>query len=371
MSRPATDARIPGAPDYCDPGQLEAAALGLLHPAVFDYFAGGAGDESAMQANLAAWQSLRLRPRVLRSVTSVDTATTVLGCPLRVPIAVAPMGFQRLAHPDGERATAMAAGSVGAAMALSTYATVSIEDAAEAAPNAARWFQCYILRDRGYTAELLQRAAASGYRAVLLTADAPAPGDRRRDRRHGYVLPHPPGVAPANLGAGALSAAYSTELATDLGPADIAWVAEVSGLPVAVKGVLHPDDARECLAAGASALVVSNHGGRQLDAAVATAAALRDVVAAAGGAADVLVDGGVRSGADVVRALALGAKSVLVGRPVLWALAAGGQHGVAEFLAWLIADLERCMRMCGTSRLADISPDVLGPELIRTRSGPQ
>jgi 4-hydroxymandelate oxidase len=360
MSTPVTDPPAP-APDFGDPQLLEAAARDRLHPAVFDYFAGGAGDETALRENLSAWRSMRLRTRVLRPVTSVDTTTKVLGCPLDVPIAVAPMGFQRLAHLDGEAATAAAAGTVGAAIALSTYATVSIEDVAAAAPQATRWFQCYVLRDRGYTAELLQRAAASGYRAVLLTADAPAPGDRRRDRRHGYVLPHPPGVAPANLGAGAMTAAYSGELDTGLRPGDIEWIREVSGLPVAVKGVLHPDDARACVQAGAAALVVSNHGGRQLDAAVATAAALDSVVGAVDDAVDVLVDGGIRSGADVVRALALGARAVLLGRPVLWALAAGGQQGVAEYLAWLIADLDRCMRMCGASSLADITADLIAP----------
>jgi 4-hydroxymandelate oxidase len=361
MSMPVTDTHEL-VTDYTDPELLETVAQRLLHPAVFDYFAGGAGDESALRANVAAWQRLRVRPRVLRPVPEVDMSVSVLGSTLRVPIAVAPMGFQRLAHPDGERATAAAAASLHAAMALSTYATVTIEDVAATAPDATRWFQCYVLRDRGHTAELLQRAAASGFRAVLLTADAAAPGDRRRDRRHGYVLPHSPDVAPANLVAGPLSAAFSTELDTELSLDDIAWVAEASGLPVAVKGVLHPSDARDCVAAGAAAVVVSNHGGRQLDAAVATAAALPDIVAAVGGRGDVLVDGGIRSGADVLRALALGARAVLVGRPVLWALAAGGQAGVAQLLAALAADLDRCMRLCGISRLADITPDLLGAD---------
>jgi 4-hydroxymandelate oxidase len=326
---------------------------------VYDYFAGGAGDESALASNLASWRAIRLRPRVLRPVADPDLSVTVLGSRLAAPVAIAPMGYQRLAHPDGERASAVAAARVGAAMTLSTYATTRLEDVRAAAPGGVQWFQAYILHDRGLTADLLQRAAASGFTAVVLTVDATVPGDRRRDRRHGYALPHADGIGLPNLGRANLDAAYSTQLEADLGPDVIGWVRDVSGLPVAVKGVLHPDDARSCVEAGAAAVVVSNHGGRQLDAAVATADALADVADAVADRADVLVDGGVRCGADVVRALALGARAVLVGRPVLWALANHGEEGVTRMLSALIDDIERCLRMCGAAGVSALGPDVL------------
>jgi 4-hydroxymandelate oxidase len=345
--------------DYADVDQVEASARDILHPAVYDFFAGGAGDESALAANLASWRTIRLRPRVLRPAAHPDTSVTVLGSTLAAPIVIAPMGYQRLAHPDGERATTVAAARVGAAMTLSTYATTRLEDVRAAAPDGVQWFQTYILQDRGLTADLLQRAAASGFTAVLLTVDATVPSDRRRDRRHGYSLPHADDIDLPNLGGVGLDAAYSSRLEADLGPDVIGWVREVSGLPVAVKGVLHPDDARVCVDAGAAGVVVSNHGGRQLDAAMASADALADVVNAVGDRADVLVDGGVRRGADVVRALALGARAVLVGRPVLWALAHDGEEGVTAMLTALIDGIGGCLRMCGAASATALGADVL------------
>jgi 4-hydroxymandelate oxidase len=345
--------------DYLDADGLEEAARAVLSPAVHDFFAGGAGDESTVAANRAAWQAMRVRPRVLRGGLLPETSVSVLGGRLAVPLAVAPMGYQRLADPEGEVATARAAARTGVAMTLSTYATSSLEEVAAAAPDAVRWFQAYVLTDRDATAELLHRAATSGYGGIVLTVDATAPGDRRRDRRHGFVLPHEGPLELPHLGAGDLDAAYSTRLEQHLTPDVVGWVREAGGLPIAVKGVLHPDDARAAVDAGASAVVVSNHGGRQSDAALASADALPAVVAAVGDRAEVLVDGGVRSGSDVVRALALGARAVLVGRPVLWALALGGEQGVAALLAGLTEGTLRCLQACGATSVDDLDPGVL------------
>jgi 4-hydroxymandelate oxidase len=355
----------PGPVDFADLDATEREARRRLDPAVYDYLAGGAGDESTMAENLDAWRRIRLRPRVLRGSPSPATGTDVLGSRLATPIVVAPMGYQRLADPAGEAATAAAAASVGVAMAVSTYATTTMEEIARAGAGGTHWFQAYVLRDRGLTRELLARAARAGYAAVLLTADAVVPGDRRRDRRHRYRLPHDPSVGLAHFAAGpGLHAAYSARLEQELTPEMVAWVAEASGLPVAVKGILRGDDARVCVEAGARGVVVSNHGGRQSDAVVATATALPEVVDSVGGDADVLVDGGVRSGSDVVRALALGARAVLVGRPVLWALAAGGEQGVRGLLTHLTADTSRCLSHCGAAGVGAVDAG-----LVSTRSG--
>lgn len=337
---------------------------------IYDYFAGGAGNETTVAGNLAAWRRQQLAPSVLADVTEIDAKVRVLGCELSWPVVIAPMGYQRIAHPDGEGATAAAACAAGTAMAVSTYSTTSLEEVALAAGQ--RWFQAYVLRDRGLTRELLQRAAAAGYSAVLLTVDAPVAGDRRRDRRNGHRLPGAESLQLANFWSTAgLSASYSLELEPRLGPDLIGWVAEASGLPVAVKGVLRGDDAQCCVQAGARGIIVSNHGGRQLDGAVATADALpvvADALASTG--ADVLVDGGVRSGTDVLRALASGASAVLVGRPVLWALAVGGEAGVCGLLTQLRADLLRTMALCGVASAAAVGPDLLGGHPTRCPPAP-
>ncbi|GLZ02726.1 alpha-hydroxy-acid oxidizing enzyme [Actinomadura sp. NBRC 104412] len=336
---------------------LERRAAFALHPAVYDYYAGGAGEERTVEDNLRAWRRLRLRPRTMRDVSSVSSATDVLGHRVRTPVLVAPAGMQRLAHPEGELATAVGAAAAGAGMMVSTYSTVSLEEIAALTPPAPRWFQLYVLRDRGLTAELVRRAAASGYQGVVVTVDAAAVGDRPRDRRNGYWLPAGD-LRAANLADASLSA-YSTDLDDTVTPGDLAWVAETGGLPIAVKGVLRGDDAVACVDAGARGVIVSNHGGRQLDTAVASADALREVVDAVQGRAEVLVDGGVRSGTDVLKALALGARAVLVGRPVLWALATGGADGVRALLDDLTSELVRAMRLCGVTSPGEITPDLL------------
>jgi 4-hydroxymandelate oxidase len=352
--------------DPLDLAALEAAARERLDPGVYDYIAGGADAELSVAANLTAWSRLWLRPRVLRDVAQVSTATTLLGGQLQVPLAVAPMAYHRMTHPEGEAASAAGAAAAGALYICSTQATMSVEEVAAAAPDAARWFQVYVVRDRGWTAELVERAAAAGYRALVLTVDVPLLGNRLRDLRNDFRLPT--GLAPAN--APPAGAARQRELAVDviaqagqfdpsLTPEAIGWLAERSGLPVVVKGVLRGDDALACVEAGAAGVVVSNHGGRQLDSVVATADALAEVVAAVGDRVEVYVDGGIRRGTDVLKALALGARAVLVGRPVLWGLTMGGAHGAERVLSGLAGELQLAMALCGAVGVDDLTPDLI------------
>lgn len=331
-----------------DSSGAEEHARTVLVPWVYDYYAGGAGDETTLAANVTAWDRFSLRPRVLRDVRAVETATTLLGTEVASPVAVAPTAFQALAHPDGETATAAAARAAGSLMVLSTRSSRPVENVAAALGDTPWWFQVYVLRDRGLTRELVERAAARGATAMVLTADTPYLGRRRQD-------PDP-----------ALMPDPAAEQAADLTFDDIGWLREISGLPVVVKGVLRGDDARDCAAAGAAGVWVSNHGGRQLDGAVATADVLREVVEAARTAApdgglETYVDGGVRRGADVLRALALGARGVFVGRPVLWGLASGGVEGVRRELAGLAADLELAMALAGVRSIPEVTFDLVWP----------
>ena len=351
-----------------DVAALAAQARELIDPDAYDYYAGGADDEITLAENETAWQRLRLRPKVLRDVGAVDPSTTVLGQRVAAPLLVAPTAYHRMAHDDGERATARGVAAAGTLMCVSTLATVSLEDVAAAAPGAPRWFQLYIRRDRGVTEELVQRAVAAGYSAIALTVDVPVLGRRWRDERNDFSLPD--GMQMANLGAappkveGSGLAAYAdAEFDPSLTFDDIGWLADLSGLPVVVKGVMRGDDAVRCLESGASAVVVSNHGARQLDPTVPTAEALRDVAESVGDRAEVYVDGGIRRGTDVIKALALGARAVMVGRPILWGLATGGADGVQGVLTELIEELTRALMLCGAPTPADVTPD-----LLRTRS---
>ena len=333
---------------------LEDAARAVLPKEAFDYFAGGAFDEHSLAANLDDWSRLRLRPRVLRDVSSVATATTLLGQPVAHPVVVAPTAFHRMAHPDGEPATARGAAAAGARFILSTRATTPVEAVAEVLGPTPFWYQVYVLRDRGLTVELVDRARIAGAAALVLTVDVPRLGRRLRDLVNQFVI-------PAHLGT--IESLDRPDGQADQDPSltfdDIAWLREATGLPVVVKGVLRGDDARRCVDAGAAAVIVSNHGGRQLDTAVSGAAALPDVVDAVGDRGEVYVDGGVRRGTDVVKALALGARAVLVGRPVLWALATGGADGVATLLSDLVGELELAMALCGCRALDEVTADLL------------
>ncbi len=336
---------------------LEADARARLPEAVFDYYAGGSGEEATLADNTAAWARVRLRPRVLRDVSSVRTAIELLGTPLASPVLVAPTAFHSLAHPEAEVATARGAREAGSLLVLSSRASRRMEDVvAGAGPW---WLQVYVFKDRGLTRALVRRAVAAGARALVLTGDTPVVGRKRRDRGDS-ALALPEEDFLANLEG--LTRRELAEQAPDVTFADIAWLRELSGgLPVLVKGVLRADDARECLHHGAGGLIVSNHGGRQLDGAVSTADALPEVVEAAEGRVPVLVDGGVRTGRDVLRALALGARAVLVGRPVLWGLATGGADGVRRVLDGLREDTAHALALAGVPEVSGVGPDLIAP----------
>jgi isopentenyl diphosphate isomerase/L-lactate dehydrogenase-like FMN-dependent dehydrogenase len=346
---------------------LERDARRIIGEMAYAYFSGGAEDEQLLAENVSAWSRWRLHPRVLAGISEVSSATTVLGQRVSSPVAIAPTAIQGLAHPEGEKATAHGAAEVGALMILSSLATCSLEDVAAAAPEATRWMQVYILRDRARTKDLVDRAVAHGYGALVLTVDTPVSGLRLRELRSGahlpedLALPNLTGDSTARAREGGFMAVATREFEPALTPDDIGWLAGLSGLPVVAKGVLRADDALRCLEAGAAAIVVSNHGARQLDDAPATADILAEIVDAVAGRAEVYVDGGVRRAADVAKALALGARAVLVGRPSLWALAVGGSDGVASLLHWFESELRRIMALCGVASVPQLDRSLVRP----------
>ena len=331
----------------------EDEARELLEAGTYAYFATGAGVEETLRANVEAWREWWLRPRGLRDVSEVDLRTTVLGVEVSSPVMVAPTAFHRLAHPDGEMATARATAEVGGLFVLSTRATVTLQDvSAVAGPW---WLQVYVLRDRGVTAEVVRRAADAGARALVLTVDTPVVASKRRETH--FELAGMDTLVPGLSMERDDDGLYQ---APDVTYDDIGWLKELSGgLPVAVKGVVRADDARAAVDAGASAVWVSNHGGRQLDGCVPTAAALPEVVEAVGDEAEVYVDGGIRHGRDALRALALGARAVAIGRPVLWALAADGGPGVRDLLTDFAADLAEALQLAGAPSPAEVSRDLV------------
>jgi 4-hydroxymandelate oxidase len=331
--------------------RLEAEARERLAEPIFDYFAGGAGDERTLDENPAAWQDLWLVPRQARGIAQADPSVQLLGARWRAPVALAPAAAQRLLHPDGEPGAAAAAAAAGLPYCLSTRATADLAEVAQAAPDGERWFQLYVAPDRERVARMLRRLAGHGYTHVVLTVDLPVAGRRERERRHGE-LPLPEGVViTSHLGPEADAASVGAKPHVGGWAAltwqDVEWVADESGLPVLAKGILCAADAELAIRHGAAGLVVSNHGARQLDGTIPTAVALPDVVDGAAGRVPVLVDGGIRSGADVVRALALGADAVLIGRPFLWGLACGGADGVTQVLDALVDDVARSLALVG------------------------
>jgi 4-hydroxymandelate oxidase len=351
--------------------EYEALARQRLPADLWQYVAGGSGAERTLAANRDAYARLALRPRFLVDVSRCEQGTTLLGSRLAAPIGVAPMAYHRLVHPEGEVATARAAGEAGQLFVVSMFASRTLEEIAAAA-SGPLWLQLYWLRRRGIVLELVRRAEAAGYRAIVLTVDTPRVGRRLRDVRSGFAVP--PDVAAVNIEAAVMAATHrhsAGESAIErhsreqfdptLGWADLAWLCGQTNLPVVVKGLLTGQDAGCAVAHGAAAIVVSNHGGRQLDGAVATVDALEEVVAEVDGRCPILVDGGVRDGTDVLKALALGASTVLVGRPVLWGLACGGAGGVRGVLGLLAAELEDAMALSGRPRLADLDPTLLTP----------
>ena len=338
---------------------LESRARERLSPEVYGYYAGAAGAGTTHAANLAAFDRLRLRPHVLTGITAPDLSTTVLGMRLGLPVAVAPMALQGLAHPEGDVATARAAGDVGTAMILATLASRSLEEVAAVAP-CPLWFQLYVLRDRGATRALIDRAVAAGGRALVVTVDAPSSGHRRPGAVSEFILPRGarlPNLAglPAPPSGVALREYFATLVDGAVTWKDVAWLRSVSPLPLVLKGILAPEDARRAAEHGVDAVVVSNHGGRVLDGTVATLDALPAVVQAAADRVEVWMDGGVRRGRDVFKALALGARLVLIGRPVLWALAPGGEVGVRAVFADLRDELETTMITCGCATVGDVT----------------
>ena len=330
---------------------FEALAEAALDPGAFGYFAGGAGDERTLRENVEAWGRLRLRPRVLVDVGATSAATTVLGTPVSMPLLVAPTAFHRVAHSDGEEGTARAAAAAGTIMCLSTLATAQPADVAAAAPGGPRWFQLYVFRDRGVTRALTEAAVDAGFAALVLTVDAPRLGRRERDLRTAFQIPEDalvPSVAAAD---GVWRGATPLEALSHIDPTlswrDLERLVAASPLPVVLKGVQTGEDAALACEHGAAAVVVSNHGGRQLDDVAPTTELLPEVVDAVGGRVEVLVDGGIRRGGDVVKALALGARAVLVGRPILWGLAAGGEAGARRVLELLQDEIELALALAG------------------------
>jgi 4-hydroxymandelate oxidase len=351
--------------------EYETAAREILSPMVFDFVAGGSGDEVTLRGSRAAFDRWRLLPRVLRGVREVSTATSVLGQDIALPVLIAPSSLHRLCHDEGERATARAAKAVGTIYTLSTPASIAIE---EVAPEAGPWwFQLYVYRDRGLTRELVTRAASAGASALVVTVDMPSLGRREADERNRFTLP--PGVTMPNIQLPAprlptevAATAEWTTAAPAVEPAltwdDLDGLASLTPLPVIPKGILHPEDAARAFDHGARALIVSNHGGRQLDSAVASLDALPAVVAAVAGRGEVLVDGGIRRGTDVLKALALGARAVLIGRPIHWGLAVNGEAGVRHVLELLQAELALDLMLCGLASSEAVDRTLLVPAQV-------
>jgi isopentenyl diphosphate isomerase/L-lactate dehydrogenase-like FMN-dependent dehydrogenase len=344
--------------DLINVADFERAAAEKLDAGALGYFAGGAGDEVTLRDNVEAWRRWRLRPRVLVDVSAVSTEAEVLGAPLSMPVLVAPVAYQRLVDPEGEVGMARAASEAGTAMCLSTLATTRPSELAAAAPPGRRWFQLYCFRDEAVTRALIEEAVDSGFEAIVVTVDAPRAGNRERDRRTGFRIPEDLGVSSVAAAMGVERAVTIEETFALMDPAldwsDLEDLASECSLPVLVKGLLTPEDAELAVAHGAAGVVVSNHGGRQLDRALASGDALPEVVDAVSGHATVLVDGGIRRGVDIAIALALGADAVLVGRPALWGLAAAGATGARRVLELLGAELELALALCGCATPAGL-----------------
>lgn len=357
MQEPPADALV-SLDDY------ERAASAAMEPAALAYAAGGAGDEISLRDNVEAWGRLAIRPRVLVGVRARDPSVSLLGTDRPHPLVIAPMAFQRLAHPDGELAMAQAASATGTVMCLSTLATMSPAQVAQAVPSAPRWFQLYVFSDRGVSRELVAQAVEHGYEALVVTVDLPVLGVRERERRLGVHTADAQAVSSA-AAAGAQGAMSPADFAALVDP-DLRWqdieefVAE-SPLPVILKGILRPEDARIAGECGARAIVVSNHGGRQLDTVLSGADALAPVLDEVEGRIEVLVDGGIRRGTDVLKALALGASAVMVGRPALWGLAMGGAEGAQRVLELLLGEFDLALALAGAPQARMLDRSFVAP----------
>ncbi len=365
---PAVEPIPPGVVSLAD---HEAHARTRLDDNAWAYFAGGAADEITLRANRSAWDDMQFAPRVLRNLVGGHTRIQLLGHTLAHPIFLAPVAFQRMAHRDGEMASAYAASMQGAGIVLSSQASTPLEHVAQAVRSEAGrgplWFQLYFQHDRGFMRELVLRAEQAGYEALVLTVDAPCSGARDRERRVGFKLS--PGISAVNLAglpplkAIALEAhqsrMFDALLASAPTWADIEWLRGITQLPILLKGIMHPDDVHLAMSAGAAGIIVSNHGGRTLDTMPPTSAVLPRIREAAGIDFPILVDGGIRRGTDVLKAIALGANAVLIGRPYVFGLANAGAMGVSHVIRLLRDELEIAMALCGCATLADAGPDIL------------
>lgn len=347
--------------------EFEQCAKEQLQQMVYDYYAGGAHDEVTLRENQSAYGRLSLRYRVLRDVANRTTETTLLGERISMPVLAAPTAFHQLACEEGEIATARATAAAGTIITLSMLSTRTIEEVSTAAAGRL-WFQLYVYRDRETTRELVARAESAGARALVLTVDAQLWGVRERDVRNGFQLPQ--GLRMENLAnsgnsqfpeaEGSGLAAYVDALFDpSLNWSDLEWLCSLTRLPVLVKGVVRGDDAATAVAHGAAGVIVSNHGGRQLDTAPAPIDVLAEVVDSVGGRGVVLIDGGIRRGTDVVKALAIGAHAVMIGRPILWGLALDGENGVRRVLEIMRAEFDLAMGLCGASSVAELTPDLV------------
>ncbi len=327
----------------------ELLAKERMSPVYWDFYAGGSDDEVTLRANQADFARILLRPRVPVDVTQCDTDTRVLGTPVRMPILVAPTSLHCLAHPEGECATAQGAGAAGTLMIASTDATRPLEEIAQAATGPL-WFQLSIYHSLEVAVSMVRRAEAAGYRAIVLTVDLPVVGNRERSKRHGVPMPPPPLVEANFVGV--------EEEGQEWVPVTwetVDWLRSITSLPILLKGILTTEDARLALEHDVSGIIVSNHGGRQLDGVVTSIEALPEIVGAVAGRCEIYLDGGIRGGTDILKALALGARGVVVGRPVLWGLAVDGASGVQHVLSILHTELERAMKLAGCPRLSSIN----------------
>lgn len=326
----------------------EALAQARMAPAFWDYYQGGSDDEVTLRANRSAFERIWLYPRMLVDVSTIDMRTTLLGTPVSMPVMVAPMALHCLAHPEGECATAQGAGKANVLMAPSTTSTRSLEEIALAATGPL-WFQLYVYPSLEVAEKLVRRAEAAGYRAIVLTVDLPVLGNREKDRRNNVTIPPPP-FQEANF----VGVEKDGQAWVPLTWESLSWLRSITSLPIVIKGILTAEDALRALEYGAAGIVVSNHGGRQLDSAMPGIVALPEVVEAVNGRCEVYMDGGIRRGTDILKALALGARAVMVGRPILWGLAVDGAEGVFQVLEILRKELKLAMALAGRPTLASI-----------------
>jgi 4-hydroxymandelate oxidase len=348
--------------DCVDLDALEQNARRVMPPSSWIFCDTGADDEITVKENALAWRKLKLRPRVLRDIVEIDTSVTLLGAKFPMPIIVAPTGRHHLFHPNGERETARGTATAGALFVMSTSGSTKVEDVAAEAASVPQWFQLYMQPDREATGALLDRCVKAGFKALVLTVDQPVPGWSPRAYRT-------PVVASADIrsvnmvGQPIARTAYDIErkgvVMFPTNFTDLEWLVKRCAMSVVVKGVLRGDDAKRCVDCGVKGIMVSNHGGRHLDTTVTTAEVVPEIVAAVGKSAEVYVDGGIRRGTDIVKALAMGARTVLLGRPPLWGLSVAGADGVAAVMNHMRDEMVRAMRLCGANSLAALTPDLV------------